>query len=304
MSFALDTNLFRNPTPRRFLHGIAVETGETIIVLPEVKKELLKEDGHLASAEYDRYERRVAQPLEKERVIDCLLAAVREWYAHLIMHANHIEEYPSSRPANEAVSKILRSFPPELFKQDVTSYEQDGDPKIVAQAIHFNVELLGSNNLRTISHRKLNMWLQKTKGWNNDLISTPSETINRLAQEDTQTVYRWIMAHAMNRVSNDVRDNRKEYKKALNILQAAGFREEEVQEGEQEKNAQPNDVFQTIVFEVNNFFQKDRHFQEVLRETLLESKEHIEHVLEFEFALNKTVNEAILSLEHSPPSRR
>ena len=37
--FAVDANLLLHPTPRRLLHGLALETGNSLLILPEVHKE-------------------------------------------------------------------------------------------------------------------------------------------------------------------------------------------------------------------------------------------------------------------------
>lgn len=55
--FAVDTNLLAYPTSRRLLHGIALETGQRIFILPEVDKEL-SEGRNLAQAEVERLSRR------------------------------------------------------------------------------------------------------------------------------------------------------------------------------------------------------------------------------------------------------
>ncbi len=292
--FALDTNLLRNPTPRRFLHGIALETERRVVVLPEVRNELVGDHHQLAIAEFERWERRakrqgINSSSLKRRILDTVRPVTIDWYKDTLLHpASVFDEALLDDMGKTQVNDIIRGFPPEVFTDDTTVFTDSGDPVIVAQAIQLGIELLGSNNLSTISHEKLNAWLAR-KGMNRPLIYTPSEIVNELADQNTETVYQWVMAHAMNHIYEDESDNKKEFRRALDVLAASGFRRTDKRKRESEPS------FKTIVFEVSNYFKKDHNFTKVLRETLIEKRQVRERALSLEIDLNNQINAAIFN---------
>ncbi len=293
--FALDTNLLRNPTPRRFLHGIALETERRVVVLPEVRNELIGDHHQLAIAEFERWERRarrqgVSSSSLKKRILDTVRPATIDWYKNTLLHPTSVfDEALLDDAGMTQVNNIIKGFPPEVFMEDTTVFTDSGDPVIVAQAIQLGIELLGSNNLSTISHEKLNAWLAR-KGMNRPLIYTPSETVNELADQNIETLYQWVMAHAMNHIHEDESDNKKEFRRALDVLAASGFR------GTNKRKRESDPSFKTIVFEVNNYFKKDHNFTKVLRETLIGKRQMREKALSLELELNNQINAAIFNV--------
>jgi len=87
--FALDTNLFMFPGPRRLLSGIAHVTGQPIGVLPQVERELI-DNQNLAKAEAHRWagkSKRQGNPVQKTKQAYRSLVhpTVKQWfYQHLL----------------------------------------------------------------------------------------------------------------------------------------------------------------------------------------------------------------------------
>ncbi len=285
--FALDTNLLRYPTARRLLHGIALETGMRIFVLPEVHREIFDRQG-IARSEIGRWQRKERKQkgtfLESTEVNSAIEAAALSWYSDLINSDNVFALLPDSQSIS-GWHRIAESIPEEVFKSGLARDPLEGDPLIIAQAVHFNVDLLSSNNLQTIEHDACNRWLLQ-KGWNHPLIHTPSETISTLANGDVDVAYTWFMAHATNRAHESDDDNRQEFANALGILSRGGFRTTDT------RREEDSDAFRTIVYRIARRFESDEHFGARFKKALIEHRCHREVAITIEIQLNERVNAA------------
>ncbi len=54
------------------------------------------------------------------------------------------------------IQELADNMPAHAFLQGIPLYEAGGDPVIIAQALYFGIDLLGSNNLNTITHDVIN----------------------------------------------------------------------------------------------------------------------------------------------------
>lgn len=284
--FAVDTNLLIYPTSRRLLHGIALETGSEIALLPEVVKEVI-ERRHLADAEMSRWERRRATRLrslpvlQRDAIEEAISRAALEWWAD-ISNRPPFRILKTDRSGNRHMRDIAGSIPATVFAEPRQRDELAGDPMVVAQAIYFDVDLLSSNNLNTMAREELNSWLVK-KGWNRPLIHSASDTIKALAGGNIDIAYTWIMAHGMKQMFDTEELNRDEFRKTLAILGDAGFRE---------KNKK-TDTFNTIVFDVRRLFECDDRFHEKLIQCAKAHAQSRSAAIESELLLNRKVNEAL-----------
>lgn len=285
--FAVDTNLLAYPTSRRLLHGIALETGQRIFLLPEVYKEL--SDGRiLAQAEVERFARRDPHLLRsmKGSIERVLQTPATEW----LEHDAQSEDTPFVRIwANETdraeIAQVARGLPRHVFSGlQVNNRGVGGDPTIVAEGIYFDVDILSSNNLNTIDHEGLNDWLSETTGRNVPLIYRPSTTIEALCRDDMEQAYRWLMSHGMNRVYSHEDDNRAEFAKTLRVLESGGFRRKFKRRGS-------NDAFMTIVYRIEQLFLVDRQFSERLEAA--RASPHRQRAIDLELKLNALVNRAV-----------
>lgn len=292
--FAIDTNLFIFPAARRLLHGIALETGKKIFLLPEVEREIT-ERRRICTAEVVRWRRRrkmLGTPIlaeQAEAIAAAIEAASLDWYAQELMRPNAVfrrVELTDGQAQN--VERIAQSLPKEFFKGLVEGEPLEGDPLIVAQAIFCRVDLLSTNNLNTIHHEQLNTWLRSKGGWNHDLIHTPSQTVQEICGDDIQRVYQYFIAHGTNRVSEQEPENRTEFVRALNVLSSAGF-------GDWDENAQESDAFKSIVYRVDAEFRYDRHFQDRFQDSVASS--HRPAAIKSEIRLNELVNQAVSEAE-------
>lgn len=293
--FAVDTNLLAYPTSRRLLHGVALETGKRIVLLPEVYKELA--DGrNLAQAEAERFARRdSARFNELSASIESILQTPSlQWIEDDLQD----EETPFVRvDASEAdrgrIAEIARGLPKHVFSGlQVSNRGLAGDPTIVAEALFFDVDFLSSNNLNTIDHEALNRWLSETTGRNQPMIYRPSTTIEALCENDLELAYRWFMSHGMNRVHAHEHEgrNRAEFVKTLRVLESGGFRRKY-------KRRQPSDAFLTIVHRVEQLFLADRHFPARLQAAL--ASPYRPRAINLELKLNERVNRAIRQRERA-----
>ena len=217
--FAIDSNLFVSPATRRLLHGIALETGKNIFLLPEVHREIAKRK-RICSAEVFRWRRRqrwqkldAGGPVEKmERVIDAIGKASLDWYEEELSRPNGVfgRVQTTDREARD-VARIGEALPKRIFKGFVEGKPLEGDPLIVAQAIFHKIDLLSTNNLNTIDHDQLNAWLRSRGDWIHDLIHTPSHAVQEICQDDIQRVYQHFIAHGTLRVSAKEQENRTEF---------------------------------------------------------------------------------------------
>ena len=290
--FAIDSNLFVFPATRRLLHGIALETGKNIFLLPEVHREIAKRK-RICSAEVFRWRRRqrwqkldAGGPVEKmERVIDAIGKASLDWYEEELSRPNGVfgRVQTTDREARD-VARIGEALPKRIFKGFVEGKPLEGDPLIVAQAIFCKIDLLSTNNLNTIDHDQLNAWLRSRGDWIHDLIHTPSHAVQEICQDDIQRVYQHFIAHGTLRVSAKEQENRTEFVRALNALSRAGF-------GDGDDGAHESDAFMGVVYRVDAEFRFDRHFAARFQEAI--ASPHREPAIESERRLNNLVDLAV-----------
>ena len=296
--FAIDTNLFVFPAPRRLLHGIALETGKNIFLLPEVHREIA-ERKRIRSAEVFRWRRRqrwqkldAGGPVEKmERIRDAIGKASLDWYEEELSRPDGVfrRVQTTDREVRD-VARIGEALPKRIFKGWVDDHLLAGDPLIVAEAIFHKIDLLSTNNLTSIDHDQLNAWLRSKGGWNHDLIHTPSQTIQEICQDDIQRVYQHFIAHGTIRVSAREHENRTEFVRALNALSRAGF-------GDGDDGAHESDAFKRVVYRVDAEFRFDRHFAARFQEAI--ASPHREPAIESERRLNSLVNVAVKEAERA-----
>ena len=286
--FAVDTNLLLFPTTRRLLHGIALETNREVFILPQVDLELRRHN--LIEAELARWKRRRGEPPPSQTTEEALEKAIEQqtllWYTEDLV-AGHTPFRVLSDPNSEMNwRRIADSIPDDVFKTRPSRDRLQGDALVLAQAIHFNVELLSSNNLETIEHDKFNGWLIE-KGWNRPLIHTASETIEALAQGDVRLAYTWFMVHSTNRIHERELDNRKEFSRALRILERSGFR------GVDGRRPPESDTFRTIVYRIQRLFEQDQQFERRFRQALHAHQSQRQTAVSLELRLNDRVNAAV-----------
>ncbi len=241
---AVDSNLLRYPTTRRLLHGIALETDTPLYILPEVHRELIDRAG-LVRSELGRLKRRMAK---------------------------------QGRAADEFVFRPAIRDAVATWYEDLQRERTDGDPIIVAQAIHYGIPLLSSNNLKTIDHAQCNEWIRH-KGFNGPAVSTPSETIALLSNRDTEVAYHWLLTHATNQVFENEPENRREFARALAVLNDGGFKETDTQK------PVGSDAFKTITFRVRQLFERDGRFMSRLQSAV--QSPHRETAIQTELDLNQ-----------------
>ncbi len=241
---AVDSNLLRYPTTRRLLHGIALETDTPLYILPEVHRELIDRAG-LVRSELGRLKRRMAK---------------------------------QGRAADEFVFRPAIRDAVATWYEDLQRERTDGDPIVIAQAIHYRIPLLSSNNLKTIDHAQCNEWIRH-KGFNGPAVSTPSETIALLSNRDTEVAYHWLLTHATNQVFENEPENRREFARALAVLNDGGFKETDTQK------PVGSDAFKTITFRVRQLFERDGRFMSRLQSAV--QSPHRETAIQTELDLNQ-----------------
>ncbi len=293
MAFAVDTNLLVYPTSRRLLHGVALECQEQLVILPEVEKELMERD-NLLDAEVSRWGRRNGTPFRKLKETEqvalrkSLNKAINIWWNEF--KKNPIIEVPqwTERDVIDS-SHIAESIPSHVFNEKKPTNLGAGDRLIVSQAIHCDVELIGSNNLRTIDHLGLNRWLID-HGWNRKLIHNASDALEALEHTHQKDVYEWIIAHGMKNVYEDEQMSRDEFSKTLKVLASAGFRES----FKNTTSVANDETFRTIIFNVRNQFDDDPKFIERVRDVIIRDRENREKALKSELRLSELVNQHVM----------
>ncbi len=287
---AVDSNLLRYPTTRRLLHGIALETDTPLYILPEVHRELIDRAG-LVRSELGRLKRRMAKQgraADESVFRPAIRDAVATWYEDLQSSVfTRIEDDQTV----DYWQSMAEQIPAEIFKVDLQRERTDGDPIIVAQAIHYGIPLLSSNNLKTIDHAQCNEWIRH-KGFNGPAVSTPSETIALLSNRDTEVAYHWLLTHATNQVFENEPENRREFARALAVINDGGFKETDAQK------PVGSDAFKTIAFRVRQLFESDDRFMSRLHSAV--QSPHRETAIQTELDLNQAVN---LAVDHARRTR-
>jgi len=253
--FAVDTNLLLHSTPRRLLCGIALETGQQIHVLPEVHNEVLR---GITRVERQRFERRRKEPLAKRSAQEAIAQiravedAATDWYLSELERGDSPLNLASKSEEDVfEIERIASELPELAFQKKRSSESVAGDTLVVAEAVYLDVDLLSTNNLNTINHGLINRWL-RDKGWNRPLILDPSQTLERLSSGSVRQCYLWLLAHTMNIIHETDEENHHAFQRALNRLEASGFK-------------QNTNGFESVLWNAKEYYKRDFRFQENLR---------------------------------------
>ena len=255
--FAVDANWLLHPTPRRLLHGLALETGNSLLILPEVHKEVSRNIANSDLGKWLRREGQSASPHIRERTTNLIREGLEAWYTGEIERRETAFVSVSRNGPDEAgkIRDIIQEMPQDAFRKTVLN-DIAGEPTIVAEAILYDVELLSSNNLESIAHEVVNTWLRTEKGWNRGLLFEPSETMRELVRDNAKTAYLWFMSHTLNGVRDSEAENHLMFRNALQAIKRSGF------------VGQTASGFRTIVWQIERYYERDQRFQENLEEAL------------------------------------
>ena len=223
-TLALDTNLLAYPSSRRLLHGVALDTGVALVVLPEVYNETWRRVGLIEASHWedDLEEDSRYSDSHKQRIVDAVVEGAREWFeGELARDESVFEPLHETLDQAWAARRIVRNLPADSIRGHDRLAE--GDPLIIAQAIVFDVALLSTNNLSTIHHERINEWAS-ARGRNQPLLHLPDETLESLAGESRDKTYEWTIAHGPWQAdSTDENTCRQDYEAAVQRLDGAGF---------------------------------------------------------------------------------
>ncbi len=255
--FAVDTNLLLHPTPRRLLHGLALESGHSLLILPEVHKEVSRNIANSDLGKWRRREGQSASAAVRERANKQIRKAVEEWYAGEIERPDtaFAKVEPVVEGDSQQIRDIIQEMPFGAFRKGAIR-DISGDPTIVAEAIFHDVDLLSSNNLESIAHDVINAWLRNDKGWNRSLLFEPNESIRELTRDDARVAYLWFLAHTMKGVHEREDQNHLLFRNALQAIKRSGFVE------------QSASGFRTILWRIERYYERDQRFQENLEQAV------------------------------------
>ena len=220
---APDTNLLAYETSRRMLHGIALETGYAIAVLPEV---FIETERRVVIIAQQGLRRRLAHDRRydnatKQRIAAAAGAATKAWLEEQLDQGGVYVRLTETLHQTWRSLSIMDHIPPGIVKSNLRT--SPGDAMILAQAVAFDVTLLSTNNLNTIHHIDANKWAQQLTGSNRQLLYTPDEILDELSQDNENTLYAWTTAYGMRPPENDEAKCRDAYEAALNRVYGAGF---------------------------------------------------------------------------------
>ena len=223
-TLALDTNLLAYPSSRRLLHGVALDTGVALLVLPEVYNETWRRVGLIEESPWadDLEEDSRYSDSHKQRIVNAVAEGARAWFeGELARDESVFEPLHETLDQAWAARRIVRNLPADSIRGHDRLAE--GDPLIIAQAIVFDVALLSTNNLSTIHHERINEWAS-ARGRNQPLLHLPDETLESLAGESRDKTYEWTIAHGPWQAdSTDENTCRQDYEAAVQRLDGAGF---------------------------------------------------------------------------------
>ncbi len=275
--FALDTNLFMFPGPRRLLSGIAHVTGQPIGVLPQVERELI-DNQNLAKAEAHRWagkSKRQGNPVQKTKQAYRSLVhpTVKQWFYQHLLQQPIFERLRIDQEGRERVEEIADSLPTSAFHGASTLADQT----LIAEAVYLNVPLLGSRDTNTITHQDVNDWAY-TRGYNQPLIRSPSELVLDLCDHQTDLAYQWVMAFNSNRIDLRPPENREAFIKTLKLIGQSGFDEKD-QLG-----------FDTLVSRLKGHLDRDEDFDATFQDAIRTLSTIRQKILSSENELHIQVN--------------
>jgi len=224
VTFAVDTNLLMFPATRRLLSGIAYATNETIGILPQVNRELIG-NKNLAKAEGYRWKRK----LKSEGMVSVKTEAaygtmvqetVKRWFDEHLTKQSIFEILEIAESCRDEIEQIADSLPSNAFHGAST----EGDQMLIAEAVYLNIPLLGSRDTNTMTHSEVNRWARQ-RGYNRDLIYSPSELVDELSHQQIEDVYQWAIAFNSNRTDLHSVQNEEAFMRTLAHIGRAGFGE-------------------------------------------------------------------------------
>ena len=206
------------------LHGIALETGYAIAVLPEVFIETQRRVADIAAR--GCRQRLVQDPrydvATKQTIATAAGSAASAWFEEETAYPGSVfVRLTESLQQAWRARLIADNLPPGLVQGNLGN--STGDALILAQAVVFDVTLLSTNNLRTIHHADANDWAKQMTRRNTQLVYTPDETLVELSQGSVETLYAWTIAYGMRPPGRDEAVCRKQYEAALNRVSGEGF---------------------------------------------------------------------------------
>ena len=148
MKIATDTNLSRNPTPRRFWMGWQEYAGQPLTILPTVYEQMRRNVAEAAANHIWQWQRRlrVANDAAARATRAAAASEARKWLE--AERARNDSALVFLDPANELLdeyARIAAQLDPTNFSNDE---EGERDRRIVAEGQYHGVDLVLSGNLR------------------------------------------------------------------------------------------------------------------------------------------------------------
>ncbi len=283
--FALDTNLLMYPGPRRLLSGIALDTDQSVGVLPVVQQEMV-DNRKIAIAETRRWKNKIRRAsvtsiIDEDLVIEMIQPVVKDWFQNVFLQARpYIPLLIDDRDSHQ-VDRVAFSIPRSAFH----GLRTEADRRMIGEAVYLNVPLFGSHDTTSITHKEINDWAH-TKGYNAPLIRSPSELIFDLCENDIHTAYQWVMAFNSNRDDLTHVDNKIAFLNTLNAVGRSGFDEEHM-------------GLNTLISKLKARLDIDETFQDTFEQAIQKHIKIRRQVMEIEHALVQCVNKQILPYEQS-----
>ncbi len=253
-------------------------TQQQLVVLPQVKSEVIN-NKNLARAETHRLRRHLQSnhnidiPKNSRSHINMLQPTVSQWFEQEFMAQDAVVSMEANRDDVHAIIDIL---PTEGF----AGLSIQSDQQMIAEAVALNIPLLGSKDSNTIIHEDINTWA-KQRGYNKNLIYSPSQTIHELCEQDIRTSCKWAIAFTMNNTELPDTALREEFLKTIEAVRSMGF-------DEQTLKAAGMDTFAA---RLRSYVNLDTAFSETVHEAIEEYGEIRHTVRSLEFALTEHVNE-------------
>ena len=162
---AFDTNLLGRPTQRRLMSLWMEQTGLKVLLLPGVFDELCTPN-------------RLSSDLRIQR----MNARRREgWERVVAMPMNPYARLALDDGQQQAALDIMQRFTLRCFPglNDVDDIARNADAIILAQGLALGVDLLVTNNMKSIDHFEINDLARRAMGRNSGLLITADDAITR-----------------------------------------------------------------------------------------------------------------------------
>ena len=225
MKVAPDTNLLAYGASRRLLHGMALDSQCTLVVLPEVAVESTR---RIAAYVEDMWVRQLMDRHDlprdaRVRIAGAAGAGAREWFENdLLAGGGCFEAAVETFDLAWEARKIAVNLPPGALRGSHPD-RAAGDPLIIGQALAFDVDLLSTNNFRTMHHPTLNDWAAGL-GRDRPLLYTPDESVAQMQALAEHTPYEWSLAYGPWRIDEADEDaSRAAFEDSIGRIKGAGF---------------------------------------------------------------------------------